>query len=118
MKPTIYLSGPMSGYENWNFPRFHEAAEQLRKLGFPVVNPADYGADPKLSWRDCLARDLHALAHCHVLVQLEGWDKSRGACLEYHVAIAFSMPTFGIHDVVKHDGAIVPTLDEIGCDPS
>ena len=38
----IYLSGPMSGLPELNFPAFHAEAARLRALGFEVVNPADF----------------------------------------------------------------------------
>ena len=41
MKKTIYVSGPMSGLPDLNFPAFHAAAAELRALGHTVVNPAE-----------------------------------------------------------------------------
>lgn len=38
----LYLSGPMTGYENFNFPEFFRIAEKLRKLGNKVVSPAEF----------------------------------------------------------------------------
>lgn len=37
----VYLSGPMSGIADNNFPAFHEHAAQLRAQGFYVVSPAE-----------------------------------------------------------------------------
>ena len=36
----IYISGPMTGMPEHNFPAFHAAADRLRKAGWSVVNPA------------------------------------------------------------------------------
>jgi hypothetical protein len=91
--PTIYLSGPMTGYENHNFPTFNEAARRLRLLGFPVLNPADFGGEDETNtYRVCLARDLLLLPHAKVVVMLPGWEESRGAGLEFDTALAMKIP--------------------------
>ena len=41
MSRACYLAGPMRGYENFNFPAFHAAAEKLRQAGWVVFNPAE-----------------------------------------------------------------------------
>lgn len=96
-KPCVYISGPMSGIEDWNFPAFNAAADKLRAAGYPVINPADFGVKEGQTWRECLARDLAALVHCDVLVLLPGWIKSKGACLEVHVAEELGMETTTLH---------------------
>ena len=39
----VYLSGPMKGYPDSNFPAFHATAAALRARGLEVVNPAEIG---------------------------------------------------------------------------
>ena len=39
--PLVYLSGPMTGLPDLNFPAFHAAADKLRSQGVQVVNPAE-----------------------------------------------------------------------------
>ena len=41
--PTLYLSGPMSGYVGHNFEVFARAKHYLLKLGYGVESPADHG---------------------------------------------------------------------------
>lgn len=82
----VYLSGPMSGIEDHNFPAFNAAASNLRTLGYAVVNPAEINADAKGSWQECLRKDMAALTDCDMLALLPGWQKSNGAHLELHVA--------------------------------
>lgn len=84
----IYVSGPMTGYEDLNFPAFFQAEKDLLEQ-FPdaeIVNPAKFG--PEGTWTDCLKRDLAELLPCTHVALLPDWDKSRGANLEHHVADA------------------------------
>lgn len=85
-KRRIYISGPMSGLPEHNFPAFHAEAARLRELGYDVVNPADLNPDPGKGWKDCLRVDLLELLGCDAIAMLPGWQKSEGAHLEMHVA--------------------------------
>ena len=82
----IYLSGPMTGLPELNFPAFNAEADRLRALGFEVVNPADLNPEPGTGWHECMRNDLKALLDCDALALLDGWQRSAGAHLEMHVA--------------------------------
>lgn len=84
----VYVSGPMTGLPEFNFPAFHAAAEALRELGHEVVNPADAGVGGGLSYEDYLRRDLHDLLGCNAICMLPGWEASKGARVEEHMARA------------------------------
>ncbi len=92
----VYLAGPMTGYEDHNFPAFHAAAERLRGSGLEVVNPADHGLLSGLGWSDYMRWDLVKLAGCHAVYVLPGWEKSKGASLEISIARALGMPVFTV----------------------
>ncbi len=38
----VYISDPMTGIKDDNFPTFSAAARALRSVGYEVVNPADF----------------------------------------------------------------------------
>lgn len=82
----IYISGPMTGLMDSNFPAFNAEAERLRGLGHEVVNPAELNPDPATGWGACMRADLKALLDCDTLALLDGWQQSAGAHLEMHVA--------------------------------
>ena len=89
----IYVSGGMSGLPDLNFPAFHKAAASLRASGYEVVNPAELDdADPKeLEWHQYLRRDITHLVTCDGIAMLPGWEKSKGARLEKHIATELGM---------------------------
>jgi hypothetical protein len=127
----VYLSGPMSGIEDHNFPAFHRVAAKLRAQGYDVINPAELNPNPGMTWEDCLRVDIRALCTCNAIAMIPGWQYSRGAQLEQQIAhrlglsfldisepndfnlrahlqrqIDFSRRTFGpgnrLHSVVDH----------------
>ncbi|HEX6940219.1 MAG TPA: DUF4406 domain-containing protein [Longimicrobiales bacterium] len=89
----IYLAGPMSGIKAHNFPAFHARAAELRVQGYDVVNPAELDdGDASKPWEHYMRRDLALLVTCDAVALLPGWQASRGATLEVHVANALGMP--------------------------
>lgn len=82
----IYLSGPMTGKPNLNWPAFTTEAQRLRGLGYSVVNPAELNPDPNTPWHECMRTDLKALLDCDAIALLDGWMDSQGAQLELHIA--------------------------------
>lgn len=91
---TTYIAGPMTGYPEFNHPAFHAKAAELRATGETVINPAEIDAEIGLDqpWDTYLRRDLILLAeHCNKIVLLDGWEKSKGACLERHVGEKLGM---------------------------
>lgn len=89
----IYLSGPMSGLKNFNYPEFHRCSESLRKKGYEVVSPAEIVPtmfDGK--WDKCMRICITAVFDADAVVVMEGWENSRGARLEVLVALAAEIP--------------------------
>lgn len=98
----LYLSGPMSGIENFNFAAFASAAEYLRGKGYYVVSPAEADEEDggvvdgkaTMSWGDYIRRDIQLLLDVDGVVTLPGWRNSRGARLETYVARELGMPHY------------------------
>ena len=87
---VIYISGPMTGQPGLNFTAFREAANELRTRGFVVINPADL-EQPDKEWSACMRVDIAELLKADTIAVLEGWQKSRGARLEVHIARELGM---------------------------
>ena len=90
---TLYLSGPMSGWENYNYPLFHEVAAILREAGYAVVNPAETpapeGETPDWQW--WMRRAITAMMTADAVAVLPAWGTSRGARTEVELALNLGM---------------------------
>lgn len=107
-KSSVYIAGPMTGYESLNYPAFNAAEKYLRSLGFDEVgNPAAMSGDDKLhvvsphadgsgsnrkAFKDLFRGDLLFLCDnaTHIFM-LKGWEKSHGARAEHAVAHALGL---------------------------
>lgn len=93
----IYISGPMTGKPELNFPAFHAAAAKLRALGYEVINPAELDLldKQKLTWQEYMRRDIKVLVDCDAIALLPGWEKSKGARAEKYIADLLNLrPTY------------------------
>lgn len=97
----IYLSGPMTGIEDHNFPAFWRAAELLRTLGYEVVSPAEINAETGGHWHQYLRADIRALCDCDALALLPGWERSAGAHLELHVAHRLALQIATVDELAR-----------------
>lgn len=94
-KRRIYISGPMTGYEDHNFPAFHAAAEFFREAGWDVANPAEnFGGRTDLPREMYLRADMVMLAQCDAIALLPDWERSRGAVLEAVLAKELGLQFF------------------------
>lgn len=115
-KVCVYVCGPMTGYEDWNFPMFNAAEALLRERGYEVINPASFGSED--TWQDCLRRDLrHIMQYCDIVMTLPNWHESRGATLEVFVAsqVGITIEPFspkGALPKAKKADLVAPGLDE------
>lgn len=87
----IYISGPMTGLPDLNFPAFHKAEAELVSEGWTVLNPASLGLVPGADWHDYLRWDIAMLATCEAIFLLPGWSQSKGVALELHIAKKLEM---------------------------
>ena len=96
----VYISGPMTGMPELNFPAFNLAAEQLRAAGYVVVNPVEVNDGHSSEWGDCMRNDIRALMDCDTVALLPGWQASRGANLERHIAQELGMTVLEVEDLL------------------
>lgn len=86
---VIYISGPMTGIEGFNYAAFNAAAQTLRSIGYIVFNPAElFGGDSSLEKERYMTVDRAAIAACDALVVLPGWSESHGTKEEMDIALS------------------------------
>lgn len=94
---TYYLLGPMSGFEDYNYPVFERTATLLRGRGMLIKSPheIDYcqdgsrrGSKPYSTY---MRGGFKLLIECGGIVLLPGWPRSRGARAELDVALDCDM---------------------------
>jgi hypothetical protein len=91
-KPArVYVSGPMTGCADLNYPAFEAAAAQLRNLGYTVISPHELNPQTGSTYEDCMRLDIAALVFCDAIALLPGHENSRGARLEKAIGEALGM---------------------------
>ena len=88
----LYVSGPMTGCVDLNYPAFFAAEGLLHLFSFDVSNPAQYAPQDGWQWENYLRRDLVDLLDCGGVATLTGWGRSRGARFEVRTARTLNMP--------------------------
>ncbi len=99
----IYLSGPMRGKKDYNFPEFDRVTKILRSHGHDIISPAEAdreeGHDPISDpegyekWvksdavKNAFERDIRDISSCDAIYMLDGWENSIGATAEKAVAV-------------------------------
>jgi hypothetical protein len=102
---AFYVSGPMRGLPDCNFPAFDRARNFLIASGHRVISPADHDRQvdalvetrpgfaegdttrcPQFSMPDAMRWDLARITECDAIVFLPHWDLSTGALTERSVA--------------------------------
>lgn len=90
----VYIAGSISNNTLYK-QQFNNKAKELEEQGHTVINPVKpLGFD----YKDYIDMGLSELSKCDVIYMLNGWNKSRGARLEYHYA-----KTVGIKIVYESD---------------
>lgn len=115
---TIYLSGPMTGMEDYNRAGFAEMEKAVYERcgstpgrGIKVVNPwtlsrelnvrfANAGrGEPR--YTDYLKFDVQWLVDCDAVLTLPGYEQSKGAGVELQIAALLDIPVVKNLDELK-----------------
>lgn len=98
----IYLSGPMTGLPDYNYPAFNAEADRLRAPGYLVENPAENPLPADAPWHLCMRDAIRQMLTCDAVALMPGWQVSRGANVEVELAMHLQMK------VVKASGIVSP----------
>lgn len=88
----VYISGKVTGLPMAEVEaKFAEAAGIVRHHGAVAVVPIHY-CKVEWSWHRCMKTCLSLLLECDKIMLLSDWKKSRGAKVEYLVALVAGIP--------------------------
>lgn len=87
----IYVAGPMTGVDEFNYPAFRAAASFLRAIGHDVEDPSTNSNPTPDDYHGWLRAGLAQLITCDAVALLPGWEASGGARLEVNVAATLGM---------------------------
>lgn len=93
---SIYISGPISSCENYNYDSFIKAKERLDAKGYKTYNPLDISPiSADKTWGDYMRVDIITmLQYCNAIYMLKGWETSKGASLEKLLAEELGIPVY------------------------
>lgn len=83
----IYISGPITGVPDYA-DKFNHAQNELT-VKYPtatLINPLFVEHPPFADWIDYMKADIKALLDCNAIYMMKGWQKSKGATLEFIIA--------------------------------
>lgn len=101
-----YLSGPITGNLNY-MQQFDRAASELAQAGYDVINPAALDRvvpTGRLSYDTIMNLDLELLALADYLVQMPGWEDSKGCNRELGFAQARDLIVISLQDLMDKGG--------------
>ncbi len=96
----VYISGPISGINNWNAPAFEAMESNLKLNDLIPVNPLKIvdlkkfkgKLTPTEEWNYCMKADIKELMGCSAVFTLDNWRNSMGATWEVLTAKMLSLP--------------------------
>jgi hypothetical protein len=88
----IFISGPMTGIDEWNHPLFNLIAMELRAAGYAVCNPAEfYDGDTTRTRAEYMRKSFEGLLESEMVFLLPGWQDSEGALVEAAVGVQLGL---------------------------
>lgn len=106
----IFVCGPMTGIENFNYPAFHDAAAKLRALGYTVLSPAENPVCE--TWAAYMRNSIAQVLRCDCVAVLDGWEHSRGAKIECELAWELHIPVRHVSELLDASDTLIAALTE------
>jgi hypothetical protein len=117
----VYLSGPITGMRDHNRRNFSKAQKKIEETltgqkPLQIINPNKLaeivefqfsGKNRNLyhvikpQWSDYMRYCIENLVHASCVYFLKGWEKSKGAMLERHIAETLAIPCVENTDELK-----------------
>lgn len=88
----IYIAGKVTGENQAEcIAKFKKAQCQIEDSGHEAVNPLEVVGDWNATWRDAMKKCLTALIDCDAILILDDWHSSKGAKIEFRLAMDLGM---------------------------
>lgn len=87
----IYISGKISGIENYAIHLFGKAEKEIECMNFEIVNPMKLPDNHDKTWRSYMNVCIRALVECDTIYMLTNYQDSRGAQVELKLALALGI---------------------------
>ena len=97
----IYLAGKMSGLPDLGYPAINAEAARLRALGYHVENPAENPEPSCVTWLAYMRIAITQLVQCDAIALLDGWQDSRGACVERTLADGLGLDVYRAKQITE-----------------
>jgi hypothetical protein len=113
----LYLSGPMTGVENFNHELFNKVAAEFRMVGFEVCSPSEFfDGDTSREREEYMREAFKYLLEADTVVILPGWEQSKGARIEITVAqeLGLNLVEYVEPDENQPIGGILTPVEEDG----
>jgi hypothetical protein len=89
----IYIAGPVTKVPGKNRAAFDLVADQLRDRGHTPIVPHEH-VPSNARWDLCMKALIPLMLQCDAVAALRGWQQSKGALIEVHLAIDVGMPIY------------------------
>ena len=96
----IYVAGPYTAASkaaiDANIRRAEAAAIELLRAGYAVLCPHKNTAhlDNVMPWEDFMEMSMTQIERCDAVLFIEGWEHSRGCCMERDFCMNEGIPFF------------------------
>ena len=88
-----YIAGAVTGTTDFK-ERFGVAEWEVACLEMTPINPVDLPHKHNKSWESYMKECIVALLKCDCIFLLEGWEKSKGAIMEFEIAASLNYPVY------------------------
>lgn len=88
MEERCYIAGRVSGLSREEYHRnFEQGEREVEALGLLPVSPLTVKENAGKCWADCMRNDIKLMLGCTHIYMLNNWGDSRGAKLEFQLAV-------------------------------
>ena len=96
-RDSVYISGPMTGFEDYNKKGFYDTEKKLRARGFvSIINPVHigemFGYDKSHTFY--MRKSISKMMDADVVYVFGDYKRSKGVKLEVEIAHLLDIPVF------------------------